>query len=45
MELSEHPAIQELADTENDLLRFFSPVEQAVIAACKEICKGTVKNE
>ena len=40
MEISDHPTIQALAGTDPELLKFFTPVEQAVIEACKEIVEG-----
>ena len=40
MTLSEHPVIMDMADTDPGLLQFFTPVERAVIEACKEIVES-----
>jgi hypothetical protein len=40
MSMSVHPTIQGLADTAPGLLQFFTPVERAVIEACKEIVES-----
>lgn len=36
MELADHPFVQELAATDNELLRFFGPLEQLLIQSAKD---------
>ncbi len=40
MNPSDHPTIQNIASTDPVLLKFFTPVEQAVIEVCKELVEG-----
>ncbi|WP_370574443.1 hypothetical protein [Methanomethylovorans sp.] len=37
MDLASHPLIQKLASIEPQMLPLFSPIERAVIEACKEV--------
>ena len=36
MDLADHPFVQELADTDTELLRFFGPLEKVLIQAAKD---------
>ena len=40
MNPSDHPTIQHLAGTDPLIIQFFTPVERAVIAVCKELVEG-----